>query len=651
MQVVRGVLVFLLVACARLTVAGVQDSLWLGIWGDVEANWHHADFTQLPGVPNCCPDFQSGSGTGPAFGLFGQRNLPNNLQLALRAGYFSWSGTLQAVQHTTVNVSDIPTPADIEHTIEGGLGSIGIEPMLQWRHASGAILGIGLNAGIMVHHAFHQYETLQQPSTGTFENGLRVRNDTSGVIPQVSLFSAAAVGMLSYELPMNATRTLLLMPSVSYAFGFTRIVSGTAWRVDALRAGVALLYAPRPDEPVAQPRQPLPPPAESAPRVPVAADVHVDGEEVIHVTTSIATEAFALLPAIFFDANAARIPARYVRCDSPCARSFRESNLPNNALSMYHSVLNIIGRRMQDNPDATIVLTGSVDDKNAEHNALYLAHARADSVKDYLVTVWGIAASRIDVAARLLPAKPTNPASPDGDEENRRVTIASSSDALLQPVLHRRFEEVRVTPADIPFTLRTAPAERITSWRLEAETDGTRAAIAEGTGLLPHRVTWQVDSGALHLLRQAAPLNAVLTVVDDAHRTTESRCAIHVVHAHDSIESQRMSLLMFDFDRADIDDPSGQAIARFVAGAARDSATVRILGTTDRLGEPSHNVELSQARADHVLGALLRLWPDVHVEDVRGICMSQPAFDNALPEGRQYSRRVSIEVRSESTNH
>src|SRR4051794_24787393 len=51
----------------------VQDSLLLrdryGLYIDLGFNHHLADFRALPGVPNCCPQFQSGNGVGASFGL------------------------------------------------------------------------------------------------------------------------------------------------------------------------------------------------------------------------------------------------------------------------------------------------------------------------------------------------------------------------------------------------------------------------------------------------------------------------------------------------------------------------------------------------------------------------------------------------------
>ena len=39
-----------------------------GVFGGYSINFHTADFRALPGVPNCCPKFENGTGGGFAIG-------------------------------------------------------------------------------------------------------------------------------------------------------------------------------------------------------------------------------------------------------------------------------------------------------------------------------------------------------------------------------------------------------------------------------------------------------------------------------------------------------------------------------------------------------------------------------------------------------
>src|SRR5579872_792648 len=59
----------------------------IGGFGDLNLNMAHANFSQLPGIPDCNASYQSGTGFGPAFGVFYELPLQNNFSLLLRAGF------------------------------------------------------------------------------------------------------------------------------------------------------------------------------------------------------------------------------------------------------------------------------------------------------------------------------------------------------------------------------------------------------------------------------------------------------------------------------------------------------------------------------------------------------------------------------------
>ena len=82
--------------------ASAQERSAFGLFGHFGINMHTANFQKLPGVPNCCPRFEEGSGTGLSFGLLYELPLAELFALQLRAGYQSLSGELSAAEPTTV---------------------------------------------------------------------------------------------------------------------------------------------------------------------------------------------------------------------------------------------------------------------------------------------------------------------------------------------------------------------------------------------------------------------------------------------------------------------------------------------------------------------------------------------------------------------
>src|SRR5205807_4091111 len=73
-----------------------------GIFTDLSYNRHSANFQGLPGVPSCCPRYESGTGTGPVLGGIYQLPLTPLFDLQLRAIYHSLSAMLSATETTDV---------------------------------------------------------------------------------------------------------------------------------------------------------------------------------------------------------------------------------------------------------------------------------------------------------------------------------------------------------------------------------------------------------------------------------------------------------------------------------------------------------------------------------------------------------------------
>src|SRR5260221_4386155 len=80
-------------------------------------NLHQANFQNLPDVPNCCPQFQSGSGLGGEFGLFYDYDAFGSGHLGVRAGMSFLSGTLKADEPMTIAINGSAVQGTIEHSI------------------------------------------------------------------------------------------------------------------------------------------------------------------------------------------------------------------------------------------------------------------------------------------------------------------------------------------------------------------------------------------------------------------------------------------------------------------------------------------------------------------------------------------------------
>ena len=640
-----------------------------GLFAGFNLNDHNADFKEISGFTNCCDKFTEGSGTGFSIGLFYRLPVVTSLTASLRAGLFDMSGTLERTELTTVSGA---IPATVLHTMEGSLLHVGIEPLATYNlFGPFNILG-GFRLSMPLSATFSQYETLQQPAGGTFENGRRIRNEAAGDIPNADELCFALVAGASADLPlvnMEEKGTgrfkggLYLSPEITYSLGLRNIAAtGLNWKVNILRIGLSVGYisgdeAPLvPEPPQEQPKkkdivtlQIQPPPLPLPPTAVISAKgVEADGRETpaitIRVEEFLSTNVKPLLNYVFFDENSDVLPSRYKRLAPPETAGFSPDKLFGaGTLETYYDFLNIVGRRLRDNPTAKITLTGCNADNASEKGNTALSRRRAESVKSYLISAWNIAPERINLEARNLPEKPSNVAEPDGIVENRRVEITSDTRAILEPVIaNDTFRQV--TPPKLRFFPQASGERPITTWKIAAANDAAKTASFDGQGTPPQFYDWDIQHSA-DILSGTKALNYQLAVSDSMgfNASSNGKIAVEQISVQSKKENRvkdkiidRYSLILFDFDKSDISGMNS-FLVDFIRKRAGENAVITATGFTDRIGDADHNRRLSADRAKSAAKQL-------GTSDFSGKGEETLLYDNSLPEGRFYSRTVEIVV-------
>jgi len=103
--------------------------------------------------------------------------------------------------------------------------------------------------------------------------------------------------------------------------------------------------------------------------------------------------------------------------------------------------------------------------------------------------------------------------------------------------------------------------------------------------------------------------------------------------------------LLFDTNSATLQPASQEQLSNVAAILkAYPQAKVRIGGYTDNTGDPATNVQLSQQRADSVMGALTQLGIDPSRMSAKGYGQENPVADNSTDAGRQQNRRISLQI-------
>ncbi len=211
-----------------------------GVYAALGVNLYAADFRALPGVPSCCPQYESGSGIGFAVGAMFEHPVADGWAAGLRVLYADYGGALRAEEVETVDNGVESVEGMFEHTIQASITGIGFEPLMiytptpEWQFFAGGRLDVALT------NTFYQEEELVSPEDVRFENDERVRLVSEGDIPDATALYGSVVVGLRYQVPLNAANTVVAVPELSGWYGFSPVVKDIDWAIHGVRLGLSI---------------------------------------------------------------------------------------------------------------------------------------------------------------------------------------------------------------------------------------------------------------------------------------------------------------------------------------------------------------------------------------------------------------------------
>lgn len=365
-------------------------------------------------------------------------------------------------------------------------------------------------------------------------------------------------------------------------------------------------------------------------------------------------DASPLLGHIYFEPESADISNRYHRFSSQAETvTFIESDL-RGTLDKYHHVLDIIGRRLRDNPEATITLVGCNADFGEEKGRTDLSQMRAVAVRTYLQYIWNIDPARMPVEARNLPAKPSTSRSEEGRADNRRVEIHSQYPALFDLVrstyLGYRFDNSALVVRPL---LNTTYG--VADWQIRAVAGSDTLAELAGQGtpaefyrlpLLFERPHYVGEAGSIKVHMDVKDgRDQKLSLVSEPVEVQFLQTSRQLAQRLDYRVQEKYALILFDFD-SDRIEAQNRFIVDEIAARIRalPLAHVEIVGHTDNIGSEAYNLRLSERRAKAVYDLLRESGGADPAERIqyRGVGAVEPPYDNLTPEARAFNRTVII---------
>jgi outer membrane protein OmpA-like peptidoglycan-associated protein len=633
-------LVFAGIAGHTQTVKRSQPVWWFGGSGAANFNFYRGTTQVLNNSLTVPAAFHKGDGIRPYLSLLTEYR-PNRV----------WGGMLNiAYDNRGSKFDGVMAPCNCPATLSTNISYVTVEPSLRVAPFANAFyLFAGPTLSFNVSKAF-TYTQEKQPDT---------RGNWSEI--RSTLFSAQAGAGVDIPISARASATQMsISPFVSFLTDFGHNPrSVESWSVYTIRAGVALKFG--------RSKKITSPITKTEPLNVIEKEVQfsIRAPKEVPVNRNV-KETFPIRNSVFFDLESTEIPNRYVLLTKAQAASFKEEQLqqgqPDNLnkgrssrqLAVYHNILNIIGDRMRANPQSAITLTGASDKNPAEGKKL------AESIRQYLISVFGINGSRISTEGRDKPVIPSEQPGATKDlallrEGDRRVDIGSTSPELLMQVgggTSGFLKPVEITavqedPLDSHVLFNVDGAdELLKSWSVE---------ITDEQGNVQHYGPYTRDQESVAgktILGNNTQGNYKILMTGETksgHSITKES-SVSLVKTDDPKQQGLRYSVLFDFDRSKTIASYETFITDVVTPLIPDNGTVIIHGHTDIIGDEKYNLNLSHDRAAGAQQIIERALPLAGKKGVKfetygfGEDIGLAPFENNVPEERFYNRTVIIDI-------
>ncbi len=588
---------------------------WFGAGLGANYNIYGLDLKKLNDSYSSPEAFTKGSG----FGIFGAALIEYRPTI-MWGGFLNLGFDGRSGKFSDVDVSG-------KYKISPTINYISIEPNLRFNPAGeGLFLFAGPKLNFNISKSF-DYETPTEKVSGDFSN---VRSTNFG----------GQIG-LGYDLPLTSREKELqfvLTPSLGLHFG-QGVRDIEKWSLTTLRFGIQLKFG-----------------STTIQKETIKQEIgfSIQSPQIIPSTRRV-SETFPLRNYIFFEQNSTSIPSRYIQLTPEQAEKFKEENLfepklqqlagrSARQMEVYYNILNVIGDRMRKIPEATISLIG------ASKQGKDVGKEMAVSIKNYLVNVFGINSGRILTFGVEKPEIPSH--QPGGTrelslvmEEDNRVDIKSGNLELLMPV---KIIAIQEDPIDADVIFRVDDSKNIlSSWNIQiTDAKGNTKTYGPFTNkqerISGNQILGNTEMGDFQV-------TMIGKTKDGSTITKEQKLRLAKAEGPEEQPGLRYSIL-FEFDQSKTVATYEKFLSEVVVPTIPEGASVVIHGHTDIVGEESHNLTLSNNRAQETMNVIQRELNRAGKKRVKfdtygfGEDPRRAPFENRLPEERFYNRTVVIDI-------
>ena len=705
MQSMKKTLLIFFAICFSFQYSKAQDEIYtlynpihlgFGLTGGL--GLHSTNSTlRCIGDPGC-PTYDGGIGS--QFGIMGNIEwMPTDWGMRGSIG-FSNSAVEMSTTDSRALVKDVNgmiVPLIREHSLNIALPMINMDLGLQKSFRNARVF-FGPSFGFLLSPSWKSTSTLLSPNNVTFKSGSRDTVFLDQEIPNVNALQFGFSVGYGHHIPIS--KQIVFVPEISASIPFSRIIAGPEWKQTSILVGMSIRWGmgavkeevTRRDEIIdtievnvnerigsviieGQKKSSrsieefethkiiteivertdtlkvgLPPKQSPKPvmKIHIAQDEESEEVNTINVRGQLVTEAFPILPMVFFSEADANLHPRYIQLRT--IEGFASDKLEPLVSEQHKDILNIIGDRMNKNMQAKIELHG-FSDPTTENSDCVLAGKRVGTVREYLANVWNVDRSRITIemdSRRCSPENPTMSRIPQGYEENRRIEIVSDQKDILAPVIRSRYVEItEYSPKDLHVNATQTIGENINSWKIASQL-GDSILYAKDGAQIPLWIQMQIEKEDARLMQQSMndQLQISMIIQDNEGDLGSAELSIPIQRDTTNFAIQRLSLMHFPVQKATLDKQGRNAIDAFLQDL-EDNASISIIGYSDNLGNAQSNLELSKERAETVYKYIRSIKPKSNIIKVNGLgstALPPGIRSHELPESRFLSRTVQIEI-------
>lgn len=373
------------------------------------------------------------------------------------------------------------------------------------------------------------------------------------------------------------------------------------------------------------------------------------------VIQRVVEESFPLIPYVFFNPTEQNIPNRYVLMNASNASSFDKADLldltndknlkgessTNKKLAVYHQILNIYANEMKNDNGLTVELIGSAPKSND-------GDVLANRVKDYLVNIHGIDASRITTKGQQMPLVPSGSSStpvndrPMADVENRRVEFVFNKPEIYDMLDIKMVDEYPIDN-DILVTLNSNV--KFSSWNINI-VDENNKKVTYGPFFNQNE---RISPSEILEGKEEGTYKGYIEIVQMDGTKVNDETEFELEKVMDNTKIGERYTILFYFGQTDAIKNSEADLRTIIAPKVDDEELLVISGHTDPIGSTQVNSKLSLDRANEAKDIFISEFGSSNKKDNiisygYGELNSSSTFDNTLPEGRMYNRNVTIDI-------